>query len=228
MASPDYWIDPDELSQLGAELSGRPTADRRPTAKPGEDGPIDLFDLPEEASPPSSSPPPVNTEVERVGEQLAAIKKRALRSGVLRSNEDAAAAATGNPGQPLPGSGATLMERLESFVQWASRQDALAGLFISDFCGNELVDSGADEALVSSGVAVADGWRRAREELESSASNGVSTAASVRDQEGSVLTVFSCRSAYGNHVLGALSGQPLSPLLSTGMRDGFARVMTVL
>ena len=87
--------------------------------------------------------------------------------------------------------------------------------------------TGADPALVASGVALADGWERARCELEDSGGNGVSTAASVRDSEGGVLTVYSCRSAYGQHVLGVLSPGPLPGLLSAGLRSGFARVMGV-
>ena len=54
---------------------------------------------------------------------------------------------------------------------------------------------------------------------------GVSTMTNVRDWEGSVLTIFCCRSSYGEHVLGTLSTIPLSVGLTLGLRKGFGRVM---
>jgi hypothetical protein len=183
----------------------------------------------EEEAPPrvASALAPPERNVVRIGEQLAEIKERATRSGLLRSVEGGPAPVVRDRVKRLPGTGASLVERLESFVSWAVAQEGLTGLFIADLAGNELVESGADPSLVASGVALAEGWERARGELESTAHNGVSTGASVRDAEGSMLTVYSCRSAYGRHVLGALTPESLGNALSGGLCSGFARVMGV-
>jgi hypothetical protein len=228
MRTVDSWIDSDQLAKLGEELTGEippaPEAPQSDTTR-GPDG-LGLFD---DEQPESSARSDGN--VGRIGEQLAEIKARASRSGLLRSTSGAPLPVGVEVGvkvvKLLPGTGASLVERLESFVSWAIGQEGLTGLFIADFAGNELVESGADPSLVASGVALAEGWERARGELESTAINGVSTGASVRDAEGSMLTVFSCRSAYGRHVLGALTPEPLGNALSAGLRAGFARVMGV-
>jgi hypothetical protein len=225
MGSRACWIDPEELASLGAELTG---AERSPELEAEESVPLDLFGEPvgEPSAPLSGGGMRTDqTAAQRVGERLAEIRRRAESSGLLRSSPNVGAAEDGVDVGPAPGEGDSLVERLESLVHWATGQSALTGLFVADFSGNELVESGADPALVASGVALADGWERARGELESTAGNGVSTAASVRDREGAVLTVFSCRSAYGQHVLGALSGEPLAPAVSVGLRSGLARVM---
>jgi hypothetical protein len=226
MASNSFWIDTDELARLGAELVSEKVEDGTVV---GEDDPlVDLFGDPVDVGTEKRVEFPVeHRELGRASEQLAAIKERALRSGLLRSE----VSGTGLGAEPgvrvLPGSGVTLVERLESFVAWAAEKNDLTGLFITDLGGNELVESGADPSLVASGIALAEGWQRARGELEDTATNSVSTAASVRDWEGEVLTVFFCRSAYGRHVLGALSPGALRSTLSGGLRSGFSRVMGV-
>ena len=225
MGSRACWIDPEELASLGAELTGG-----EESPEPGEERavPLDLFGEPvsEQLASLSGRGEGVDqSSVLRVGERLAEIRRRAESSGLLRSSPDLGGDTDEGNVAPVPGEGDSLVERLESLVRWATGQPTLTGLFVADFSGNELVESGADPALVASGVALADGWERARGELESTAGNGVSTAASVRDREGAVLTVFSCRSAYGQHVLGALSGDPLAPAVSVGLRSGLARVM---
>ena len=226
MASDSSWIDSDELASLGAELVGN---EPEGSSICEEEGLLmDLFGDPIELGTENCVEFPVaGAEIGRVGEQLAAIKERALRSGLLRS-EAGGAGPKAEPGAKiLPGMGVTLVERLESFVAWAAGKNDLTGLFITDLGGNELVESGADPSLVASGIALAEGWQRARGELEDTATNSVSTAASVRDWEGEVLTVFFCRSAYGRHVLGALSPGALIITLSEGLRSGFSRVMGV-
>ena len=226
MALSSFWIDPDELARLGAELV---TSDADEVGHLSEEGPIiNLFGDPVgiENKVPEESPA-MHQELGRAAEQLASIKARAVKSGLLRFGPDGAASATLADQKPMPGSGITLVERLESFVSWAAGKNDLTGLFITDLGGNELVESGADSSLVASGIALAEGWQRARGELEDTTSNSVSTAASVRDWEGEVLTVFFCRSAYGRHVLGALSPGALKSNLSIGLRSGFSRVMGV-
>jgi hypothetical protein len=189
---------------------------------------MDLFGDPIELGTENCVESPVaGVEIGRVGEQLAAIKERAMSSGLLRSEDSVADSRPVSETRVLPGSGVTLVERLESFVVWAAGENDLTGLFITDLGGNELVESGADSTLVASGIALAEGWQRALGELEATVTNSVSTAASVRDWEGAVLTVFFCRSAYGRHVLGALSPGALSSILSGGLRSGFSRVMGV-
>ena len=227
MASNSSWIDSDELASLGAELVGNQPGGSSICEE--EEGLLmDLFGDPIELGMESCVELPVaGAEIGRAGEQLAAIKERARRSGLLRSEDSGADSRPVPQTRILPGNGVTLVERLESFVVWAAGQDDLTGLFITDLGGNELVESGADPSLVASGIALAEGWQRALGELESTATNGVSTAASVRDWEGAVLTVFFCRSAYGRHVLGALSPGALSCILSGGLRSGFSRVMGV-
>ena len=227
MASDSSWIDSDELASLGAELLGNEPEGS--SIGEEEEGPLmDLFGDPIELGTENCVELPMaGAEIGRAGEQLAAIKERARRSGLLRSEDSGADSRPVSETKILPGSGVTLVERLESFVTWAAGQNDLTGLFITDLGGNELVESGADSTLVASGIALAEGWQRALGELEATATNGVSTAASVRDWEGAVLTVFSCRSAYGRHVLGALSPGALSSILSGGLRSGFCRVMGV-
>ena len=226
MASSSFWIDTDELARLGAELVSE-RIENDPS--PGEEEPlVDLFGDPVDVGMEQRGEFPVaHQELGRASEQLAAIKERALRSGLLRSEADGAGPRAEPGAKILPGTGVTLVERLESFVAWAAGKHDLTGLFITDLGGNELVESGADPSLVVSGIALAEGWQRARGELEDTATNSVSTAASVRDWEGEVLTVFFCRSAYGRHVLGALSPGALIITLSEGLRSGFSRVMGV-
>ncbi len=226
MASSSFWIDTDELARLGAELVSESLED---ASSCGEEEPLmDLFGDPVDLGHEQQEEFPVKQqELGRASEQLAAIKERALRSGLLRSEASGTGLEAVTGVKMLPGSGITLVERLESFVAWAAGKSDLTGLFITDLGGNELVESGADPSLVASGIALAEGWQRARGELENTAINSVSTAASVRDWEGEVLTVFFCRSAYGRHVLGALSPGALRITLSGGLRSGFSRVMGV-
>lgn len=227
MASSGYWIDPDELAQLGAELNGDYVDEQ---FHPEQETLLDLFGDPiEEVGEREISKESQDLNIERLGEQLAAIKKRAEDSGLLRSSElEVKDESKCFKQGVLSAEETTLVERLESFVEWAYGQDSLTGLFITDIAGKELVESGADPVIVASGIAVAEGWQGARGILKDTVTTGVSTAASVRDWEGAVLTVFSCRSAYGQHVLGALSTQPLRSRLSSGLRMGFGRVMGVV
>lgn len=230
MGSKVCWIDPDELAQLGAELGGGAV----PSPPEGGAVPLDLFGdgvgdeigdgVADTTAPSAGAMVAKAPDLERTGQRLAAIRRRADLGGLLRSSDGA-----GDAPRPLsaavPGEGDSLVDRLESLVRWATGQSCLTGLFVADCGGNELIESGADPVLVASGVALADGWQRALGELESTVGNGVSTAASVRDGEGAVLTVFSCRSAYGQHVLGVLSPDLLAPEVAVGLRGGFGRVM---
>ena len=226
MASDSFWIDTDELARLGAELvSGRVDDGQASAEAPPL---LDLFGDPVDVGAEKhAEAPPRHQELGRASQQLAAIKERAMRSGLLVSGISGDVSEAEPEAKVFPGSGVTLVERLESFVKWAAGKNDLTGLFITDLGGNELVESGADPSLVASGIALAEGWQRARGELEDTAANSVSTAASVRDWEGEVLTVFFCRSAYGRHVLGALSPGALRNSLSGGLRSGFSRVMGV-
>ena len=93
MALSSFWIDPDELARLGAELV---TSDADEVGHLSEEGPIiNLFGDPvgiENKAPEES--PAMHQELGRAAEQLASIKARAVKSGLLRFGPDGAASAT--------------------------------------------------------------------------------------------------------------------------------------
>ena len=220
MVLKDYWIDPEELAQLGAELSDEsgqrisnnnkePLVDLFGDAIQPLAGPVDGDDFPQ-------------LDLEKIGEQLAAIKQRAQNSGLLRSS---GSREMSEPDFIDSVAGTTLVDRLEYFVKWAYSQDLLTGIFITDMSGKELVDSGADPVIVNSGIELAAEKFQEQREMQHMVTEGVSTMTNVRDWEGSVLTIFCCRSSYGEHVLGTLSTMPLSTGLTLGLRKGFGRVM---
>jgi hypothetical protein len=213
----DYWIDPEELAQLGAELNDK--SDKR-ILNQSKEPLVNLFGDNLYSSVDENESPQL--DFEKIGEQLAAIKKRAKNSGLLRSSELKDAA---EPDFIDSVAGTTLVDRLESFVKWAYSQDLLTGIFITDMAGKELVDSGADPVIVNSGIALAVENLQERQGMKNAVTEGVSTTTDFRDWEGSVLTVYCSRSSYGEHVLGTLSRTPLSTSLSLGLRKGFGRVM---
>jgi hypothetical protein len=217
MVLKDYWIDPEELAQLGAELNDESDKEILNQSK---EPLVNLFgDTLQDSVDENESP---QLDFEKIGEQLAAIKQRAKNSGLLRSSELKGVA---EPDFIDSVAGTTLVDRLESFVEWAYRQDLLTGIFITDMEGKELVDSGADPVIVNSGIELSAENLQERQGVKNTVTEGISTTTDFRDWEGSVLTVFYSRSSYGQHVLGTLSRTALSTSLSLGLRKGFGRVM---
>lgn len=219
MVLKDYWIDPDELAQLGAELNEESDEG---ILNQSEQTLVDLFGDTLHGSVDGNESPQL--DLEKIGGKLAAIKKRAQKSGLLRSSE---LKGISEPDfiDGVSVAGTTLVDRLESFVEWAFRQDLLTGIFITDMAGKELVDSGADPVIVNSGIELAVEKLQGHQAMENTVTEGFSTATDFKDWEGSVLTVFCSRSSYGEHVLGTLSKTPLITSLSIGLRKGFSRVM---
>ena len=217
MVLKDYWIDPEELAQLGAELNDESDTGILNQSK---EPVVNLFGDTLQGS--FNENESSQLDLEKIGEQLASIKQRAQNSGLLRSSELKPEL---EPDFIDSVAGTTLVDRLESFVKWAYRQDLLTGIFITDMSGKELVDSGADPVIVNSGIELATGNLQERQEIKNAVTEGISTMTDFRDWEGSVLTVFYSRSSYGEHVLGTLSRTSLSTGLSLGLRKGFGRVM---
>ena len=182
MVLKDYWIDPEELAQLGAELNDESD---KGILNQSKEPLVNLFGDTLYSSVDENESPQL--DLEKIGEQLAAIKKRAKNSGLLRSSELKGAA---EPDYIDSVAGTTLVDRLESFVKWAYSQDLLTGIFITDMGGKELVDSGADPVIVNSGIALAVENLQERQGMKNAVTEGVSTATDFRDWEGSVLTVY--------------------------------------
>ena len=228
MASKDYWIDLEELSQLGRELaegnfdSDIQDVDIRAFARlqPGEQVSVDNKDRPTEDE----------IDIKKIGSKLAEIKRRAEESGILSSREPKGKddLDNGNPSQ-LSGLilGDSLVQRLKSYVQWAYSQETLTGIFISDVAGNELIESGADPIIVRAGIDLAQPFLRLDESESNTLSDAVHSKTQVRDWEGSDLAVFVANSAYGKHVLGILTKSKLAPFEISQYREGFCLVMDV-
>ena len=228
MASKDYWIDLEELSQLGRELaeenfdSDLQDVDIRAFGRlqPDEQLSVDNKDNTTEDE----------IDIKKIGSKLAEIKRRAEESGILSSREPKGKddLDNGNPSQ-LSGLilGDSLVQRLKSYVQWAYSQETLTGIFISDVAGNELIESGADPIIVRAGIDLAEPFLRLDKSEPNTLSDAVHSKTQVRDWEGSDLAVFVANSAYGKHVLGILTKSKLSPSEISQYREGFCLVMDV-
>ena len=228
MASKDYWIDLEELSQLGRELaeenfdSDMQDVDIRAFERlqPDEQVSVDNIDRPTENE----------IDIQKIGSKLAEIKRRAEESGILSSREPKKEDDFdgGNPSQLSDLIlGDSLVRRLKSFVQWAYSQEPLTGIFISDLAGNELIESGADPIIVRAGIDLAQPFLPLDKSEPNTLSDAVHSKTQVRDWEGSDLVVFVANSAYGKHVLGILTKSKLSPFEISQYREGFCLVMDV-
>ena len=228
MASKDYWIDLEELSQLGRELaeenfdSDMQDVDIRAFERLqlDEQEGVDNKDRPTEDE----------IDVKKIGSKLAEIKRRAEESGILSSGEpkEKDDLDSGNPSQLSDLIlGDSLVQRLKSYVQWAYSQETLTGIFISDVAGNELIESGADPIIVRAGIDLAQPFLPLDKSEPNTLSDAVHSKTQVRDWEGSDLVVFVANSAYGKHVLGILTKSKLSPSEISQYREGFCLVMDV-
>ena len=229
MASKDYWIDLEELSELGREL-----AEQNFDSDLSD---VDICNLEQVQSETilniDDKFKPIDDEVDikKIGSKLAEIKRRAEESGILSSKEQKK---EGN----LEGgdlcqlsdlvSGESLVQRLKSFVQWAYAQELLTGIFISDLSGNELIESGADPIIVRSGIELAEPYIRLDNSITNEVSHAIHSKTQVRDWEGSDLVVFVADSAYGKHVLGILTKSQLSSSELLQYREGFCLVMGLI
>jgi len=229
MASKDYWIDLEELSELGREL-----AEQNFDSDLSD---VDICNLEQVQSETilniDDKFKPIDDEVDikKIGSKLAEIKRRAEESGILSSKE-----------QKKEGnldvsdlcqlsdlvSGESLVQRLKSFVQWAYSQELLTGIFISDLSGNELIESGADPIIVRSGIELAEPYIRLDNSITNAVSHAIHSKTQVRDWEGSDLVVFVADSAYGKHVLGILTKSQLSSSELLQYREGFCLVMGLI
>ena len=229
MASKDYWIDLEELSELGREL-----AEQNFDSDLSD---VDICNLEQVQSETilniDDKFKPIDDEVDikKIGSKLAEIKRRAEESGILSSKEQKK---EGN----LEGgdlcqlsdlvSGESLVQRLKSFVQWAYSQELLTGIFISDLSGNELIESGADPIIVRFGIELAEPYIRLDNSITNEVSHAIHSKTQVRDWEGSDLVVFVADSAYGKHVLGILTKSQLSSSELLQYREGFCLVMGLI
>ena len=229
MASKDYWIDLEELSELGREL-----AEQNFDLALSD---VDISNLEQVQSETilniDDKFKPIDDEVDikKIGSKLAEIKRRAEESGILSSKEQKK---EGN----LEGgdlcqlsdlvSGESLVQRLKAFVQWAYSQELLTGIFISDLSGNELIESGADPIIVRSGIELAEPYIRLDNSITNEVSHAIHSKTQVRDWEGSDLVVFVADSAYGKHVLGILTKSQLSSSELLQYREGFCLVMGLI
>jgi len=229
MASKDYWIDLEELSELGREL-----AEQNFDSDLSD---VDICNLEQVQSETilniDDKFKPIDDEVDikKIGSKLAEIKRRAEESGILSSKEQKK---EGNlDGSDLCQlsdlvSGESLVQRLKSFVQWAYSQELLTGIFISDLSGNELIESGADPIIVRSGIELAEPYIRLDNSITNAVSHAIHSKTQVRDWEGSDLVVFVADSAYGKHVLGILTKSQLSSSELLQYREGFCLVMGLI
>tara|TARA_B100001250_G_scaffold247071_1_gene212417 strand:+ start:733 stop:1422 length:690 start_codon:yes stop_codon:yes gene_type:complete len=229
MASKDYWIDLEELSELGREL-----AEQNFDSDLSD---VDICNLEQVQSETilnidyKFKPIDDEVDIKKIGSKLAEIKRRAEESGILSSKEQKK---EGN----LEGgdlcqlsdlvSGESLVQRLKSFVQWAYSQELLTGIFISDLSGNELIESGADPIIVRSGIELAEPYIRLDNSITNAVSHAIHSKTQVRDWEGSDLVVFVADSAYGKHVLGILTKSQLSSSELLQYREGFCLVMGLI
>ncbi|MDA7681497.1 hypothetical protein N8603_03830 [Verrucomicrobiales bacterium] len=228
MASKDYWIDLEELSQLGRELaeenfdSDLQDVDIRAFERLQSDEQVSVDN--------KDRPTEDEIDIKKIGSKLAEIKRRAEEGGILSSREpkEKDDLENGNPSQLSDLIlGDSLVQRLKSYVQWAYSQETLTGIFISDVAGNELIESGADPIIVSAGIDLAQPFLRLDKSEPNTLSDAVHSKTQVRDWEGSDLAVFVANSAYGKHVLGILTKSKLGPSEISQYREGFCLVMNV-
>lgn len=228
MASKDYWIDPDELSQLGQEL-----------AKENTDFEIEDLDIKALESY-SRSQQLINTEesishesdidILKISSQLAKIKRRAQKSGIITTKTENNELDEHLDGKPLLSqliSGESLVLRLNAFVRWAHSQESLSGIFISDRSGNELIESGADPVIVNSGIELAKPFFNEVNNNPNHIIGPIRSNHQAIDWEGSDLTVFVTNSLYGVHVLGILSQAKIDEFQFSYYREGFCLVMGI-
>ena len=228
MASKDYWIDPEELSKLGQEL-----------ASENSDFEIKDSDINslEGVTPPTkytsneeSIANENNFDITKIQTQLAEIKKRAQKSGIISSQKnDNNIIQNSIKKNQLSNriSGNSLVSRLGSFVSWASSQESLTGIFIADPSGKELIESGADPVVVNSGVEIAQPYFEQIDEHSYELIGPIGSKNQARDWEGSDMTLFVTNSMYGLHILGVLSQYPLNEDELSNYREGFSLVMDI-
>ena len=228
MASKDYWIDLEELSQLGRELAEE---NLDPDLQGVDIRAFERLQPDEQVSVDNKDRPTENEiDIKKIGSKLAEIKRRAEVSGILSSREPKGKddLDSVNPGQLSDLIlGDSLVQRLKSYVQWAYSQETLTGIFISDVAGNELIESGADPIIVRAGIDLAQPFLPLDKSEPNTLSDAVHSKTQVRDWEGSDLVVFVANSAYGKHVLGILTKSKLSPSEISQYREGFCLVMDV-
>lgn len=228
MASKDYWIDLEELSQLGRELAEE---NLDPDLQGVDIRAFERLQPDEQVSVDNKDRPTENEiDIKKIGSKLAEIKRRAEESGILSSGEpkEKDDLDSGNPSQLSDLIlGDSLVQRLKSYVQWAYSQETLTGIFISDVAGNELIESGADPIIVRAGIDLAQPFLPLDKSEPNTLSDAVHSKTQVRDWEGSDLVVFVANSAYGKHVLGILTKSKLSPSEISQYREGFCLVMDV-
>ena len=228
MASKDYWIDPDELSQLGQEL-----------AKENTDFEIEDLDIKALESY-SRSQQLINTEesishesdidILKISSQLAKIKRRAQKSGIITAKTENNELDEHSDAKPLLSqliSGESLVLRLNAFVRWAHSQESLSGIFISDRSGNELIESGADPVIVNSGIELAKPFFNEVNNNPNHIIGPIRSNHQAIDWEGSDLTVFVTNSLYGVHILGILSQAKINEFQFSYYREGFCLVMGI-
>ena len=228
MASKDYWIDPDELSQLGQEL-----------AKENTDFEIEDLDIKALESY-SRIQQLINTEesishksdidILKISSQLAKIKRRAQKSGIITTKTENNELDENSDAKPLLSqliSGESLVLRLNAFVRWAHSQESLSGIFISDRSGNELIESGADPVIVNSGIELAKPFFNEVNNNPNHIIGPIRSNHQAIDWEGSDLTVFVTNSLYGVHVLGILSQAKIDEFQFSYYREGFCLVMGI-
>ena len=228
MASKDYWIDPEELSQLGQELAKENTD--------FENGDLDIKDLESYSlsqqltNNEDSISDESDIDILKIGSQLAEIKKRAQKSGIISTRAANNKLGERSNSKPLLSqliSGESLVLRLNAFVRWAHSQESLTGIFISDRSGNELIESGADPVIVNSGIELAKPFFNEIKNTPNHITGPIRSNHQVIDWEGSDLTVFVTNSLYGVHVLGILSQDQIVESLFSYYREGFCLVMGI-
>ena len=228
MASKDYWIDPEELSQLGQELAKENTD--------FENGDLDIKDLESYSlsqqftNNENSISDESDIDILKIGSQLAEIKRRAQKSGIISTRAANNKLGERSNFKPLLSqliSGESLVLRLNAFVRWAHSQESLTGIFISDRSGNELIESGADPVIVNSGIELAKPFFNEIKNTPNYITDPIRSNHQVIDWEGSDLTVFVTNSLYGVHVLGILSQDQIVESQFSYYREGFCLVMGI-
>ena len=228
MASKDYWIDPEELSKLGQELASE-NSDFE--IKDSDINSLEGITLPTKyTSNEESIANENNFDITKIQTQLAEIKKRAQKSGIISSQKnDNNIIQNSIKNNHLSNriSGNSLVSRLSSFVSWAYSQESLTGIFIADPSGKELIESGADPVVVNSGVEIAQPFFEQIDEHSYELIGPIGSKNQARDWEGSDMTLFVTNSMYGLHILGVLSQYPLNEYELSNYREGFSLVMDI-
>ena len=228
MTSKDYWIDPEELSKLGQELASE-NSDFE--IKDSDINSLEGITLPTKyTSNDESIANENNFDITKIQTQLAEIKKRAQKSGIISSQKnDNNIIQNSVKKNQLSNriSGNSLVSRLSSFVSWAYSQESLTGIFIADPSGKELIESGADPVVVNSGVEIAQPFFEQIDEHSYELIGPIGSKNQARDWEGSDMTLFVTNSMYGLHILGVLSQYPLNEYELSNYREGFSLVMDI-